>query len=215
MKKLDTILIILAFIPSLILSQNGDKLTSAVYYLSSYIASEEFSELNTKVNSIELIDSIYVRAIKYYKVDTSEALLALTFATLSFREMHLSVAFGAKLTLSLPSTDEDLFKKKVINLPSRFLTDSPKGENSDKDKIAHFFGNAFLSYNINFFHLSDFLGMFVESFENSFGVSKIDQRDLTVNKLGSAFGKALNENPDLMPSQFLLLYNLFQLGLRF
>ena len=46
----------------------------------------------------------------------------------------------------------------------------------------------------------------MESFEESFKVqSKIDYRDLDVNWYGDLFGKLLNDNKKILPSQIMLI----------
>ena len=50
---------------------------------------------------------------------------------------------------------------------------------------------------------------FVEYFEESFKVqSKVDYRDLDVNWYGDQFGKLLQENEKLLPSQIMLIRSL-------
>ena len=119
------ILLLLLAITQQIYPQNNQHLSDAVYDISSYIVSENFIQLKENKTSLELIDSIYLHAKNYYRNDISETLLALSFATLSFREMPLSLPFGIKVKLSLPTTDLTLFEKKIKNLPSGFLLDSP------------------------------------------------------------------------------------------
>jgi len=201
--------------PSSVYSQTSRDLSSGMIYLSEYIASPGFAEIKENRNNLALIDSIWMESYRYFHGDISEALLAATFATLPFDKMPLKLPFGLKMDLLLPSPGDSLFQKKIKNLPSGFLIDSPKGKNSDTDKIAHFFGNAFLSYNISWIHLSDFLGLFVETFEKSFKVNgSLDLRDLTINRFGSAFGKALNNNRTLSPSLFFEGYNAFYLFMK-
>jgi hypothetical protein len=193
-------------------AQTSRDLSAGMIHISEYISSSNFAEMKRTQNNLALIDSIWTESYKYFHGDISEALLAATFATLPFDKMPLKLPFGLKMDLLLPSPGDSLFQKKLKNLPSGFLIDSPKGKNSDTDKIAHFFGNAFLSYNINWIHLSDFLGLFVETFEKSFKVNgALDLRDLTINRFGSAFGKALNDDRTLSPSLFFEGYNAFYL----
>jgi hypothetical protein len=110
----------------------------------------------------------------------------------------------------LVSAEDSIFLLKNKNLPSHFLFDSPQGEYGDKDKIAHFFGNAFLGYHSTFLDLSIILGLFVEVFEETFQVqSEIDERDLIVNYYGRFYGKALKQNMFVLPSQSLILYPFF------
>ncbi len=195
-----------------VLSSKAQSLSGAVYYLSRYIASDRFKTLKQNVNDVDLVDTLYLRALKYENNDYSEALLALTFTTLPFNRMplHLPV-FGAQINLRLPSVNESLFLEKNKELPSQIFFDSPQNPFGDKDKVAHFFGNAFLSYNITFFNISKFMGILVELFETSFKVGGgLDNRDLITNYIGEFFGKALNINKNLLPSQSFNLYLLLR-----
>lgn len=180
-----------------------------VNFLSDYIASEEFK--NKTENDIDLVDTLYLKALNFYNGDTSEALLALTFSTLPFNKMPVTIPLlNFKINLRLPSANEKLFQRKNKNLPGLVYFDSIDNGNQDKDKVAHFFGNAFLSYNITFLNLSKFLGIFVEMFEETFKVSgKIDFRDLQTNYCGEFFGGSLRNQKDLLPSDFFKLYSLF------
>ncbi|MBK7106387.1 MAG: hypothetical protein IPH62_13995 [Ignavibacteriae bacterium] len=180
-----------------------------VIYLSKYIASQEFELKNEK--DYYLVDSLFIKAVNFYDGDISEALLALTFATLPFNKMPVTIPIiNLKLDLKLPSVNEKLFEIKKNNLPGIIYFDSNLNGNQDKDKVAHFFGNAFLKFNTTFFNLSKFFGMFVEIFESTFKVSGgIDFRDLQTNYLGEFFGYSLHNNKDLVPSDFFKLYSLF------
>ena len=54
------------------------------------------------------------------------------------------------------------------------------------------------------------MGIFIELFEAAFKVEGfIDRRDMIVNNLGEFYGSSLNNNPELLPSQALIFYNLF------
>lgn len=189
---------------------NAQSLSDAVYYLSGFAASDYFKSLKKNNSDLDLVDTLYLRALKYEDNDYSEALLAMAFATLPFNRMPLHVpVFGWRVDLRLPSVDDSLFNKKKANLPSKVYFDSPKTKFGDKDKVAHFFGNAFLSYNISFFNLSKFMGIFVELFESSFEVGGgLDNRDLITNHLGELFGKGLNKNNKLLPSDSFRIYSL-------
>jgi len=180
-----------------------------VIYLSKFIASKEF-ELKTE-SDIYLVDTLYKKAVNFYEGDISEALLALTFATLPFNKMPVTIPIiNVKLDLKLPSVNEELFLQKKNNLPGIIYFDSSINSNQDKDKVAHFFGNAFLKFNMSLFNLSKFFGMFVEMFESTFKVSGgIDFRDLQTNYIGEFFGYSLLDNKELLPSDFFKLYSLF------
>ncbi len=184
---------------------------AGVNYLSQYIASEKFNTLKLGHTDLELIDTLYIKAVKFYNGDISEALLALTFATLPFNKMPVTIPFTRiVLKLKLPSVNEELFIKKRNNLPGLVYFNSPTKGGKDKDKVAHFFSNAFLSYNITIVNASKFLGIFVELFEAAFKVSGgVDKRDLYTNYLGEYFGESLRKNKGLFPSDFFKIYSLF------
>ena len=186
------------------------KLSRAVNYLSDFIASDYFIELKETNSDLALVDSIYLRAIAFTEKDYSEALLAITFATIPYKKVPILVPLIKEVIYyPLTAADDSTFKLKNKNLPRYLFYDSPKTMHGDVDKLAHFFGNAFIGYSENIFDLSSLIGYFVESFEESFKVqSKVDYRDLDVNWYGDQFGKLLNENEELLPSQIMLIRSL-------
>lgn len=200
------ILIIMFFRVEKYHAQINNNLDKSFEKVIKYIASDEFK--NIKSDDLSLVDSIYIKALEISEGDISENLLALTFATLPFDKMVVKIPFiNSTVNLQLQEVDSALFKTKNNNLPSKLFFDSPP--NGDRDKLAHFFGNAFLSYNVSAFNISKILGIFVELFEESFLVSGgLDSRDITVNYLGEFFGKVLNNNNKLLPSEVLSLYSL-------
>ena len=186
------------------------KLSRAVNYLSSFIASDYFVELKETNSDLALVDSIYLRAVAFTKNDYSEALLALTFATIPYKKVPILFPVIKEIIYyPLTSADDSTFKLKNKNLPRYLFYDSPKTRHGDVDKLAHFFGNAFIGYSENIFDLSSLIGYFVESFEESFKVqSQVDYRDIDVNWYGDQFGKLLNNNEELLPSQIMLIRSL-------
>lgn len=183
-------------------------LEDGINYIVDFINSEDFSKLRDNNSDLALVDSIYLRAKHFYNNDISETLLALTFATLPFHKMPLHIPY-TKITLDakLPSGDPSLVKQKISNLPKRIFFDSPNSNFGDKDKVAHFFGNAYLSHSISLFNLSKFLSIFVELFEDTFKIEgSISKCDFIANHLGSLFGKKLHEHPNSLPSETLKKY---------
>ena len=150
-----------------------------------------------------------MRAINYSN-DIDEALLALTFTTIPYNEVPIVIPLIKEVVYyPLTSADDSTFNLKNKNLPRYLFFDSPKSEQGDIDKLAHFFGNAFIGYSENILDLSSLIGYFVESFEEDFKVeSRVDYRDLDVNIYGDLFGKLLNSNKKLLPSQVMLLRSL-------
>jgi hypothetical protein len=203
-----SILITIIFVSSIFPQQS--KLSKTVNYLSDFIASDYFIELKETNSDLALVDSIYLRAITFTEKDYSEALLALTFATIPYKKVPILIPVIKEIIYyPLTAADDSTFKLKNKNLPRYLFYDSPKTDFGDVDKLAHFFGNAFIGYSENIFDLSSLIGYFVESFEESFKVqSKVDYRDLDVNWYGDQFGKLLQENEKLLPSQIMLIRSL-------
>jgi hypothetical protein len=149
-------------------------------------------------------------AIKQENFDYSEALLALTFAAIPYREVPIQIPV-IKLTLNYPliSASDSIFNLKNENVPENLFYDTPQDKYGDKDKLAHFFGSAYISFSSHIFDLGNPIGYFVEVFEESFKVqSTIDERDLITNELGNLFGKLLKKNKNIFPSQVLILRTL-------
>jgi hypothetical protein len=182
-------------------------LSKGVNYISSYIASDHFADLKNDIGDVSAADSIFVEAINFTHGNISEALLALMLATVPYREVPVQIPLiNSILNYPLTSADEETFLKKNNNLPRYLFFDTPKNNYGDKDKLAHFFGSAFLSYESNFFDLGKLIGYFVEAFEESFKVqSSVDIRDLDVNDYGRMFGDLLKKNNKLLPSQIFLI----------
>ena len=185
-------------------------ISKAVNYLSDFIASDYFLELKNENSDLALVDSIYLRALEFYEYDYNEALLALTFATIPYKEVPIVIPF-VRTTVYYPlvAADDSTFNKKNQNLPHKLFYDTPDNEYGDKDKLAHFFGNAYIGYAENIFDLAGSFGYFVEAFEEDFKVqSKIDLRDLDVNNYGKIFGECLEENRNIRPSEIILIRSL-------
>ena len=193
------------------------KLSKAVNYLSGFIASDYFLELEKTIPQLNLVDSIYLRAVKFYNEDYSEALLALTFTTVPYRKVPITLPLiNVEIQYPLISADLDTYLLKNQNLPSQLYYDSPQNNYGDKDKLAHFFGNSFIGYAEPVFDLADVFGYFVEAFEEDFKAqSKVDFRDMNVNLYGKLFGDLLEKNKKILPSQVILIrsFRYFNLNL--
>ncbi|GBD89203.1 hypothetical protein BMS3Abin03_03153 [bacterium BMS3Abin03] len=207
--KLKLVTFVIIIISSNILPQQS-KLSKAVNYLSDFIASDNFLQLKTTNSDLALVDSIYLRAVAFTENDYSEALLALTFTTIPYNEVPIILPLIKSIVyFPLISADDSTYNLKNKNLPTRLFFDTPNTVYGDRDKLAHFFGNAFIGYSENIFDLSNLIGYFVESFEESFKVqSKVDYRDLDVNRYGDLFGKLLQEDKKILPSQVMLIRSL-------
>lgn len=191
-----------------IISQTKTSFYDGLFFVSEYIASDEFLSVKLTTSDLEQVDSIYLKTLKYFKGDVSEALLCLTFSCLPFNKIDFKTPFGI-LEVPLPSPPNNLFQKRLLNLPKNIFVNSPKTNFGDKDKLSHFFGNAFLHYNISIFNFSKFMGIFVEKTEQSFFANGgLDRRDIITNHLGEFFAEMLKLNPGAKPSKALLAYQL-------
>jgi len=209
-KKLSLYFLILTIvsISSAYCQQSG--LSKGVNYLSEFIASDYFLELKKENTDLALVDSIYTRAIEFYENDYTEALLALTFTTIPYRRVPLVIPLiKARLYYPLISANDSISNLKNQNLPSKLFFDSPDNDYGDKDKLAHFFGNAFIGYAENILKLADVFGYFVEAFEEDFKAqSEVDFRDVDVNWYGVLFGEMLETNKKILPSHIMTIRSL-------
>jgi hypothetical protein len=177
--------------------------------LSKYIASKKYNELN----DLYAVDSLYLHAKQQLNNDLSASFLSLTFAAIPYNVVPIRLpVIHLILNFRLLSSADSIFKLKNHNLPSLLFFDTPEDDFGDKDKIAHFFGSAFISYSSNIFDLGDLIGYFVEVFEESFEVqNQIDPRDIQANKLGNLFGKIIKKHKNVLPSQVLILKSLYHI----
>lgn len=185
-------------------AQNS-RLFCIVDSITKFVSRDEFASLD--ISDLEKTDSIYSYALRVSDSE-SDALLGLTIALVPYNKIPVTLPIiHYKFDVPYLSSEGEYFFKKNKNLPKRFFLDSPQNEDGDKDKLAHFFGSAFLSYNFRVLDYSLFIGYFVESFEETFGISRIDSRDMRANALGAMFGKLIRKNK-IMPSTMFLIHNL-------
>jgi hypothetical protein len=71
-------------------AQQSD-LSKSVNQISKYIASEDFLRLKEKINDLSATDSIFAKAILFCDGDIGDALLALMFATVPYREVPIEL----------------------------------------------------------------------------------------------------------------------------
>ena len=194
--------------PSIYTQQSN--LSKGVNYLSEFIASDYFLELKGKNTDLALVDSIYLRAIQFYNNDYEEALLALTFTTIPYRRVPLVVPLiKSRIYYPLISANDSISNLKNKNLPNRLFYDTPDDDYADKDKLAHFFGNAFIGYAENILNLADVFGYFVEAFEEDFKAqTAVDFRDVDVNWYGVLFGDMLETTKSILPCQIMTIRSL-------
>jgi hypothetical protein len=189
-------------------------ISKTVNYISSYIASDDFIHMKNEINDLFVTDSIYVTALKFKENDYTETLLALSAATLPYREVPIVIPLiNSVWNYPIVSANDSVYNLKNKNLPTNFFYDTPQNEYGDKDKLAHFFGFAFLEYSTLIFDFGNLIGNFIEAFEEDFKIqSSVDYRDLEVNFLGKCFGKLLEKDKSVLPSQILVMRTLYYFG---
>lgn len=198
---------ILAF--SMVVVGQQSQLSEHVIALSQQIIDNHENHI-VGSNQILEIDTLFRQSVILCNKDVSEALISLTFACLPFRSfmMHIPL-IKVQLAYSVYSADSLTFMRKNEFLINNVYFDSPKNKFGDKDKLAHFFGAAFLGYLTRSVSIPDYIGCLVEIFEEVFKAdSYIDLRDVRTNKLGAQFGRQLRKNPQSNPSMYFSFYNL-------
>lgn len=199
------------FSTTLCYSQSEGSFYGGLLHLSNYIASDEFKKVKEANTDLAQLDLLFLKAMSYFRGNISEALLCLTFTCLPFNKIDFKTPFGI-LNIPLPSPSIKIFQKRLINLPKNIFVTSPESDFGDKDKLSHFFGNAFLRYNISVFNFSKFIGIFVEKTEqNFFANGAFDRRDIIANHFGELFAEMLKLDPSAKPSKALLVYQLLYL----
>jgi hypothetical protein len=173
------------------------------------MAVKEYNE----INDLYAVDSIYLHAKAQLNDDLSEAMLSLAFASVPYNNVPIRLPLIHHiLNFPLISSADSIFKLKNHNLPHHLYFDTPDDSLGDRDKNAHFFGSAFISYSSSIFDLGDLIGYFVEVFEESFEVqNKVDPRDIQANHLGNLFGRIVKKHKNVLPSQVLILKSLYQI----
>lgn len=189
------------------------ELSRNIFSVSGYISSFEYRDLLRNSGENAAIDSIFSRAFVLCDEDYQNTLLCLTFACLPYNKFSVVIPFlKVKFTVPVYSADSLLFETKNKYLPNAMFFDSPNDFYGDKDKLAHFFGSAFLSYSLHSKFISTYLGYCIEMFEEVFKLdSKADMRDIRTNSLGNLFGRNLRKGESLNPSAYFTFYNLINI----
>ena len=172
--------------------------------LKHYIRDPRFLELRRQCNDTMAVDAIFGRALEIADGSMSDALLIATLAT--FDHFRLGIRIPLIGTLYLPLTTESAlaYNQRYIHLPRRVLPDSVGRRRSDRDKLQHFFGSAFMTYVFDSRSVARAFGDFVEWGEPLFIVGgDFDDRDKFANRLGQEFGMRLLDGEDVWPSDVL------------
>ncbi len=178
----------------------------SVAIMRERIRNSDHSPIVNRVISLTKLDEYFDEAVELCHGNIQQSLFTCAMAMLDHRKIYLKVPLiGGTIPTPLTAESEEEFIKRYRNLPAGFFDDSPRGRNSDKDKLQHFFGSAFLSYSSNSKYYTILFGNFIEWLEPQLVIGGTDDpRDKRANGLGALFGKFLAQGRKVIPSDLLL-----------
>jgi hypothetical protein len=185
----------LFFLPALVRDQTT---------LKRYIRDPRFLALRRMCTDTAAADAIFLRALDIADGEIQYALLVALFGTMDHYRLGIRIPLLGVLNIPLTTESDSTFRVRYRNLPKRILPDSLGRTESDKDKLQHFFGSAFLAYFTHSRGLANMIGNMIETGEEAFVVGGAnDDRDKFANRLGQEFGLRLLEGEELLPSDVL------------
>lgn len=181
------------------------KFVGDVVRLKEYVCGDELHTFRQRYGDVRAVDLLFVKALELSWDNVGEALLITFLATMDHRRFGLRLpVIGSLLWFPLTAEFPDEFHARVNALPGRLYPDSPHTAGSDRDKLQHFFGSAYLAYVCESTPAADRVGEFIEQGEDLFVVEgMLDERDSRANREGQLFGVLLLDDPDALPSRTL------------
>lgn len=174
--------------------------------IRTYVRDERFWTLSQRCGHMRAVDGIYLKALKIADYNIARALFLSMMAVLEHQKIDLKMPLFKSIAVPLTFEEDSLFKTRVKNIPSRIYSDTPDGQEGDKDKLQHFFASAYLAYAAESPELARTTGNLVEWAEAKFVVGGADDpRDKRANKHGESFGRDLLVVKTLLPSDYLTL----------
>jgi hypothetical protein len=170
--------------------------------MKRYLRDDRFFELRKQYDDTLAVDAIFDHAMMIADGDIRSALLLSMFAVMDHRQLGLKVPVFGSMYFPLTAENDSLFRIRRTHLPKKVLNDNLRA--SDKDKLQHFFGSAFLAYATNSNAFALFIGDLFEIGEDEFVLGgRSDDRDKLANAHGRSFGLGLRKDADLLPSDIL------------
>ena len=171
-------------------------------HLKRYIRDDRFYDLRKTLDDTLAVDAIFDRAMLIADGNVQHALLIATFSVMDHRTMGFKVPLVGSVYVPLTFENDSLFRLRRTHLPSKVLSDKLRA--SDKDKLQHFFGSAFIAYSTNSNSIAEWIGDLFEIGEDRFVLGgQDDARDKMANKKGREFGLRLLRDGDVLPSDVL------------
>ncbi len=172
--------------------------------LKQYIRDPRFMAIRRLCTDTAAVDAIYLRALDIADNDRRYALFIALWATMDHFRLGLKIPLLGVLWLPLTTETDSVFGVRRAHLPRKVLPDSIGRTMSDKDKLQHFFGSAYLAYLTNSRSLANLFGNSIEVGEEAFVVGGMnDDRDRFANRLGQEFGLRLLDEEEIVPSDVL------------
>jgi hypothetical protein len=172
--------------------------------LKRYLRDPRFMEIRRLCGDSSAIDAIFLRAMEIADDDARYALLIALLGSMDHFRLGLKIPLLGVLWLPLTTETDSVFRVRYEHLPRHVLPDSIGRSTSDKDKLQHFFGSAYLAYLTNSRSIANFFGNAIEVGEDAFVVGGVnDDRDKFANRFGQEFGIRLLDDDEALPSDVL------------
>lgn len=170
--------------------------------LKRYLRDDRFFALRKFYDDTLAVDAIFDRAMLIADNDVQHALFISTVAVMDHRRLGLRLPIIGAVYLPLTAEDDSLFRIRRTHLPKKLLDDNLRA--SDKDKLQHFFGSAYVAFRFHSNAIAEWIGDLLEDGEQSFVLGgRDDARDKLANERGREFGLRLLHDPRVLPSDIL------------
>ncbi len=180
------------------------KIVTVTQELRNYIRETLPPVTHNRDEELQHVDMIYLKAMELSNDQISTALLAASIALLNRTDITPTIPLLGIVKLPLPAEDSADAIARIDKLPRYIFPDSPQDKWGDSDKLVHFFGSAYLTYETGARPIPEAIGQFVEKGEVALKLdTAADPRDVFTNRLGQEFGRALSDGRNVLPSDFL------------
>ena len=180
------------------------KIVTVTQELRNYIRETLPPATHNRDEELQHVDMIYLKAMELSNDQISTALLAASIALLNRTDITPTIPLLGIVKLPLPAEDSADAIARIDKLPRYIFPDSPQDKWGDSDKLVHFFGSAYLTYETGARPIPEAIGQFVEKGEVALKLdTAADPRDVFTNRLGQEFGRALSDGRNVLPSDFL------------
>ncbi|MFH0989068.1 MAG: hypothetical protein V1799_03520 [bacterium] len=180
------------------------QLIQDVQQIRRYIRHEKFAILMRRDGDLRAVDAIYQKALAIADYNIVRALFLSMMGVLDHQNLEIRIPVLGKVGVPLTYETDSLYSARINHLPAKLYPDSPETSQSDKDKLQHFFGSAYLAYTTDSPELARASGNFIEWGETQFIVGGVnDIRDRRANKQGEQFGHDLSVIKNLLPSEYI------------